>query len=70
VTKINKAAIEIMGMRSADAALGKHVSEVLVPPHNNHLFEVVKEMLEAKVPQSLSNTQFNRLAGAGGQGQG
>lgn len=70
MTKINKAAINIMGLRAADTAVGKHISEVLVPPHNNHLFEIVKEMLEGKAPQSLLNTQFNRLAGAGGQGQG
>jgi hypothetical protein len=46
--KINRAALSMIGVKSADIIMGKHVTEVISGPLNNHLFNCFKEMVESK----------------------
>ena len=50
VIKINRAALSMIGVKSADIIMGKHVTEVISGPLNNHLFNCFKEMVESKSP--------------------
>lgn len=48
VIKVNRSALSMIGVKSADVVLGKHVTEVISGPLNNHLFNCFKEMVETK----------------------
>lgn len=49
VSKLNRPAIQMLGLRTTEQVLGKHVAEV-ISPSNGHLFNIYKEMIESKAP--------------------
>jgi PAS domain S-box-containing protein len=48
VIKANRAATKIIGVKTEESILGKHITEVITGPHNNHLFNCFKDMVESK----------------------
>ena len=48
VIKANRSAIRIIGVKTEESIVGKHVTEVINGPLNNHLFNCFKEMIETK----------------------
>ena len=49
IQKVNRSALSMLGLRTQDQVLGKHVTEVITSA-NNHLFAVFKELVESKSP--------------------
>ena len=57
----------MIGVKSADIVVGKHITEVIFAPLNNHLFNCFKEMVESKSPKTLKSTEWRRLAAGNNQ---
>jgi hypothetical protein len=48
VIKANRSAVRIIGVKTEESIVGKHVTEVINGPLNNHLFNCFKDMIETK----------------------